>query len=56
MGLLHVIRQQPDKTTQKLIQLVSEGQETTTLELYGQDVNYDAIVEALFQADKVFSW
>jgi hypothetical protein len=56
MSMVHVLRSKPDDATEKLIRLVSEDNEATLFALYEQDVDYDKFVDAVFQAEKVFTW
>jgi hypothetical protein len=56
MKILHILKQTPDASTQKIIELQKAGNEVTTIELYRGAVAYDKLVAAVFGSDKVFCW
>ncbi|MFO7875126.1 MAG: hypothetical protein R6U55_00905 [Desulfovermiculus sp.] len=55
MEVLHICRTEPDETVSTLIQEVS-GPEAHILHLYADDVDWEQVVDAIFEAPKVISW
>lgn len=56
MKILHVLRNEPNDEVKKLMELVSQGEETKQFELYKGDVNYDQLIDLVFGHDKVITW
>jgi len=56
MSLLHILRSEPDEKTKKLIDIISEGEETEVFKLYDSNVDYDELIDLIFENDRVFSW
>jgi hypothetical protein len=56
MKLLHVLKSEPDKATKTLMNASSEGNDVQQFELSANDVDYDKLVELIFENDKVISW
>jgi hypothetical protein len=55
MQTLHILRSQPDETVATLKKSFSDqGQKTVAL--YDGDTDWKALVEAIFEAEKVVSW
>lgn len=55
MKVLHILRSQPDETVAALMKFFSD-QEEKTVALYEGDVDWEALVDDIFAADKVISW
>jgi hypothetical protein len=55
MDVLHICRTEPDETVTELIHEVS-GPDAETLDLYREDVDWNQVVDAIFNAHKVISW
>ena len=55
MQILHILRTQPDETIASLKQPFSD-QDGKTVALYEGDVDWEALVEDIFGAEKVISW
>jgi hypothetical protein len=55
MEVLHICRTLPDETVSTLIQEVS-GPEARILHLYVDDVDWEEVVDAIFDSEKVISW
>jgi hypothetical protein len=55
MQILHILRTQPDETVVSLKKSFSD-QEGKTVVLYEGDVNWEALVDDIFVAEKVISW
>lgn len=56
MKVLHILRSKPDEVVKNLIKASSEGNEAQQLELYKEDVDYDTLIELVFEHDKVVCW
>lgn len=56
MKILHIYRFKPDNVVKSLTKAWTEGNETTEVHLYLDQVNYDRLVELIFQCDKVITW
>jgi len=55
MDILHICRTEPDETVATLIQDVS-GAEAYVLHLYVDDVDWEQVLEAVLDSEKVISW
>jgi len=55
MKILYLIKEQPDETTKKIMQLQAEGNEVLTIDLRSEK-DYDRIVEEIVNSDKVITW
>ena len=56
MKLLHVLKSEPDEIIKTLMKSSSEGNDVQQFELFAKDVDYDKLVELIFENDKVISW
>jgi len=56
MKVLHILRSEPDEVVKNLIKTSSEGNEAQQFELYKEDVDYDTLIELVFEYDKVICW
>ena len=56
MKILHVYRSEPSETTKKLVEIVSEGNETDSFDLSADSPDYDALVGKVIAADKTITW
>ena len=56
MKVLHILKTAPDDEERKLIDLVSDGDESSEVRLYEGPVDYDDLVRTVFANDKVLSW
>lgn len=56
MKILHILKTEPDENTSSLIDIVSEGEQSTVFKLYEAPVDYEALIDAVFAHDKVISW
>lgn len=56
MKFLHIFRSEPTTKVLKLVEILSEGNETTRFELYQDEIDYDHLVEIIFTYDKIISW
>ncbi len=56
MKLLHVLKSEPDEIIKTLMESLSEGNEVQQFDLYKGEVDYDKLVEQVFEHDKVVCW
>ncbi len=56
MKILNVYRSEPDDTTNKLVTIVSEGNESESYDLNVDAPDYDKLVDMVFDADKTICW
>jgi len=56
MKLLHVFKSEPDEGIKTLMNASSEGNDVQQFDLFAKDVDYDKLVELIFENDKVISW
>jgi len=54
--ILHILKKEPDTTTQNIIDLHRKGNEVKTVELYTGTVSDEKLLEDVFAHDKVFCW
>jgi hypothetical protein len=56
MKLLHIFRSAPNPDVLKLVDILSEGNDTIRFDLFQKEVDYDRLVELIFSHDKTISW
>ena len=56
MKVLHVLKSEPDETIITLMDSFEEGGEVQEFEMYKGDVDYDKLIELVFDSDKVICW
>ena len=56
MKIVHVYRSEPNDTTKKLVDMVSEGRETESMNLYGGTPDYSKLVDMIMNADQTICW
>ena len=56
MKLLHILKSEPDENNKTLIDILSEGQNTTVFPLYEEQVNYEELIDLIFDHEKTISW
>ncbi len=56
MKILHVYRHEPADFTKKLVEIVSEGRETDSFNLYEDNPDYDKLVDMILEADQTICW
>jgi hypothetical protein len=56
MKILHLFKKEPNDEVKKLMEIMSEGEETKQFDLYKGDVNYDQLIDLIFEHDKVVTW
>jgi len=56
MRVLHIYKTEPDETTKTLVNILSEGQDTTEFELFKDNIDYEKLLDLVFEHDKVVTW
>ena len=56
MKILQIFKSEPDAVTKKLMEPVSKDNEARQFGMYQGDVDYDKLVELVFENDKVICW
>ena len=56
MKLLHILKSEPDNNTKRLMAILTEGNEASEFPLYDEQADYEKLIDAIFEHDKVISW
>lgn len=56
MKMLHILRSEPDKTVQQMIEIVTNGDSSKQTALFNDDVDWSQLVDDILSYDKVISW
>lgn len=58
MKMLHILKSEPDSNARTLMDILSEGGETTVFSLYEGQSDYEKLIDLIFEHDhdKVISW
>ncbi len=56
MKLLHILKSEPDANTKTLIENLSAGEDPELFPLYKGEVDYDRLLDLIFEHDRVVSW
>lgn len=56
MRVLHILRNEPDETVEKLIDGLSEDWDATVMPLFSCAVDWRRLVDDIFAHDRVISW
>ena len=56
MKILHIIRSEPDDFVRSLVQDSFAGHEVEQVRLDQADVDYDALVQSVFESERVLCW
>ena len=56
MKLLHVLRSEPNDEVRKLMRILSDETESAKFELYKKAVNYEKLIDLVFEHDRVVTW
>ncbi len=56
MKILQIFKSEPDVVIKKLMEPVSKDNEARQFEMYQGDVDYDKLVELVFEHDKLICW
>jgi len=54
--ILHILRSEPDEMVRMFIREISQGEDSVEIPLYRGEVDYDRVVEDIFDSDRVISW
>jgi len=56
MKILHILKNAPDASTKKIIDVQTAGNQSKVIELYKGGIAYDKLVADVFAHDKVICW
>ncbi|MCK4816611.1 hypothetical protein KA005_12650 [bacterium] len=56
MKILHILKTEPDKNVESLINIISQGEEASIFKLYDERVDYEKFIDLVFEHDKTISW
>ena len=56
MKILHILKTEQDQKTQKLIDIISRGEESTVFTLYDEAPDYEGLVDQIFDHEKTITW
>ena len=56
MRILHLLRSEPDDTVKKITDVMSEDNTTTVVSLYDGMIDWSALVDQIFENDRVVCW
>ena len=58
MKILHILKTEPDMVTKTLLSAFRnpEGDEETQFRIYDKDVDYNRLIDLIFENERVISW
>ena len=57
MKILHILKNPPDETIERLIDAMNDENDETAVEpLFKADINWERLVDDIFAHDKVICW
>ena len=56
MKILHILRSEPDETVEKFTVSINMDNTASVVMLYEEPVNWSALVDKIFENDKVICW
>jgi hypothetical protein len=56
LRVLHILKEKPSATVERIIALQAEENEVETVELYNEDVDHLDLLRRIFSCDRVISW
>ncbi len=56
MKTLHILKTEPDKNTRVLIDSLLQGEESSIFTMYDEPVDYEKLIDLIFECDKTVSW
>lgn len=56
MKILHILKSEPDETVEKLAVVMGMEDSTAVVMLYDPPVDWPALVDQIFENDKVICW
>ncbi len=54
--MLHILKSPPDAITETLIQILSQGEDSLRFPLYEAGVDYEKLIDLVFEHERVVSW
>ena len=56
MKLLHILKSEVDNNTTILMDVLSDGNESTVFPLYENYLDYEKLIDLIFENDNVVTW
>ena len=56
MKILYLLRTRPDKTVEKFMQTITNGDQSRIRKLYDDKIDWSKLVDDIFEHDRVISW
>jgi len=56
MKLLHILKSEIDNNTKTLMNVLSDGNETTAFPLYENNPDYEKLIDLIFENDNIVTW
>jgi len=56
LKVLHILKEKPSATVERIIALHAEENEVETVKLYEGGVDYEDLLQRIFSCDRVISW
>jgi hypothetical protein len=56
MKTLHILRSEPSDFVKMLVEQISGYEESVEVPLYEGDIDYDCLLNYIFDSDRVISW
>ncbi len=56
MKILHILNDGPSTLSAQIISVQAVDHEVTTIDLSGNELTYETVVDRIFAADRVISW
>lgn len=56
MKVLHILKDEPGETTEKIIKEHKKDNEVTIVKLYKKDRRYEEIIDLIEKSDRIITW
>ena len=56
MKILHILRTEPDETVKNIVASTTNGDESSTAELFKGEIDWPGLVDDIFSHDKIICW
>lgn len=56
MKILHILRTEPDETVKEMVASTTNGDQSTAVQLYKDDIDWSRLVDEIFSHDKIICW
>ena len=56
MKILHILKSEPDVNTKAFMKILSDEKEPIVFPLYVTDVDYERLIDLIFEYDTVITW